>query len=200
MDAIVEVDMSGNVVWEWWFYNHLIQDFDATKSNYVGTGMTISNYPGRLNANITGMPVQSDWLHCNGIDYNQTLDQIAISSVRGEFYIIDHGNTFIAGNPAGQHRAGRQLRGRFPLPVRRPGPLQPGQPASILTNWTESTTGNKQIGGNHHVSWIPAGLAGRGQFADLQQRPESFRAHPAVLCVGDQPLPQCAAPTTRAPM
>ena len=58
MDAIVEVDMSGNIVWEWWFYDHLIQDFDATKSNYVGTGMSISNYPGRLNANITGMPVQ----------------------------------------------------------------------------------------------------------------------------------------------
>ena len=48
MDAVVEVDISGNIVWEWWFFDHVIQDFDASKSNYVGVGKTIADYPARL--------------------------------------------------------------------------------------------------------------------------------------------------------
>ena len=42
LDAIVEVDGQGRVVWEWWFFDHVIQDFDATKANYVGVGKTIA--------------------------------------------------------------------------------------------------------------------------------------------------------------
>ena len=164
MDAIVEVDMAGNIVWEWWFYNHLIQDFDASKSNYVGAVMSISNYPGRLNVNITGMPVQKDWLHCNGIDYNQALDQIAINSVRGEFYVIDHGNTFIAGNPVASIALAAGTNGDFLYRFGDPARYNQGNPPSILTNWTESTTGHKQIGGAHHISWIPSGFPGAGRF------------------------------------
>jgi hypothetical protein len=164
MDALVEVDMSGTVVWEWWFYNHLIQDFDPTKSNYVGVGRSISNYPGRLNANITGMPVQKDWLHCNGIDYNQALDQIAINSVRGEFYVIDHGNTFIAGNPSNSIALAASAAGDFLYRFGDPARYNQGSPPSILTNWTESTTGDKQMGGAHHISWIPSGFPGAGHF------------------------------------
>ena len=165
MDALVEVDMWGNLVWEWWFYNHLIQDFDATKSNYVGVGLSLSNYPGRLNANITGMPVQKDWLHCNGIDYNPTLDQIAVNSVRGEFYLIDHGNTFIAGDPAASIALAASRAGDFLYRFGDPARYNQGSPPSILTNWTQSTTGNKQLGGAHHISWIPTGCPGAGHFA-----------------------------------
>lgn len=96
MDAIVEVDMSGNIVWEWWFFDHAIQDFDATKLNYVGTGKTITDFPGKININMTGKPLKKDWLHCNSIDYNDILGHIVINSVHGEFYIIDHDNTFMA--------------------------------------------------------------------------------------------------------
>ena len=56
-DTIVEVDMSGSVLWEWRFFDHGIQDFDASKSNYVGAGKTIASYPGRLNLNLPGRPV-----------------------------------------------------------------------------------------------------------------------------------------------
>ena len=38
MDAVVEVDMQGNVVWEWWFFDHVVQDVDPAKPNYVGDG------------------------------------------------------------------------------------------------------------------------------------------------------------------
>jgi hypothetical protein len=159
MDAIVEVDMAGNIVWEWWFYDHLVQSFDPSKSNYVSA---VSNYPGRLNANIPGLPVQRDWLHCNSIDYNQSLDQIVINSVRGEFYIIDHGNTFIAGNPSGSIALATGPAGNFLYRFGDPARYDQGSPPSILTDWTVSTTGNKQIGGAHHCSWIPAGLPGAG--------------------------------------
>ncbi len=162
IDAIIEVNLAGTIVWEWCFYDHLIQDFDASKSNYVGAGLTISNYPGRLNANIPGMPIQSDWLHCNGIDYNQTLDQIAISSVRGEFYIIDHGGTFVSNNPAASVTLAASSAGDFLYRFGDPGRYNQGAIPSILTNWTESTTGHKQLGGNHHVSWIPAGYPRAG--------------------------------------
>ncbi|MEI6810393.1 MAG: aryl-sulfate sulfotransferase, partial [bacterium] len=60
MDAIVEVDMTGNIVWEWAFFDHLVQNYDVSKSNYV---TSISNYPGRLDVNLPGRPVQRDWLH-----------------------------------------------------------------------------------------------------------------------------------------
>jgi len=162
MDAIVEVDLSGNIVWEWGFYDHLIQSFDAAKSNYVATGKTIADYPGRLNANIPGMPVQRDWLHCNSIDYNQTLDQIVINSVRGELYVIDHGSTFVAGNPTGSVALAAGPAGDFLYRFGDPARYGQGSPPSVLTNWTESATGNKQIGGAHHVSWIPAGFPHAG--------------------------------------
>lgn len=162
MDAIVEVDMAGNIVWEWCFYDHLIQDFDANKSNYVGSGKTIADYPGRLNANLPGRPVQRDWLHCNSIDYNQELDQIVINSVGGEFYVVDHGNTFLTNNPAGSVVLAAGAAGDFLYRFGDPARYNQGDCPSILTNWTESTTGNKQIGGTHHVSWIPSGLPGAG--------------------------------------
>lgn len=162
MDVIVEVDMSGNIVWEWAFFDHLIQDYDASKSNYVGATKTIADYPGRLNINLPGRPVQRDWLHCNSIDYNQALDQIVINSVGGEFYVIDHGNTFIAGNPSGSTALAATSAGDFLYRFGDAGRYNQGTVPSILTNWTESVTGNKQIGGAHHVSWIPSGLAGAG--------------------------------------
>jgi len=49
MDAVVEVDMQGNVVWEWWFFDHVVQDVDPAKPNYVGDGRTVADHPGRIN-------------------------------------------------------------------------------------------------------------------------------------------------------
>jgi hypothetical protein len=159
MDAIVEVDMAGKIVWEWWFYDHLVQSDYPSKSNYVSN---IADYPGRLTANLPGRPVQRDWLHCNSIDYNQALDQIVINSVGGEFYVIDHGNTFIAGNPTGSIALAAGPAGDFLYRFGDPARYNQGSAPSLLTNWTESFSGNKQIGGAHHVSWIPPGLPGVG--------------------------------------
>jgi hypothetical protein len=164
MDAIVEVDMVGKIVWEWCFFEHLVQDFDSAKPNYVGTGNTIANYPGKLNINLTGHPLKSDWLHCNSLDYNQSVDQIVVNSVQGEFYVIDHGNTFVPDNPSASIALAAGIAGDFLYRFGDPKRYAQGDPPSILEDWTQSTTGNKQLGGAHHISWIENGLQGAGHF------------------------------------
>lgn len=178
IDAIVEVDMSTNIVWEWSFYDHLIQDFDAGKSNYVGAGKTIADYPGRLNANIPGLPVQGDWLHCNSIEYNSNLDQIVINSVRGECYVIDHGKTFVPGNLAASLALATSTNGDFVYRFGDPARYNQGTAPYIYVNgdWTQSTTGTKQMGGSHHASWIPNGFPGAGNLL-IFNNAQNLREH-----------------------
>ena len=164
MDAVVEVDMAGNVVWEWWFFDHVIQDLDSTKANYVGAGKTIADYPGKLNLNLPGHPVRKDWLHCNSMDYNAALGQIVINSVQGEFYVVDHDGTFTAGDPAASISQAATSAGDFLYRFGDPARYEQGDPPSILEDWTSSTTGNKQIGGSHDIQWIKPGLPGAGHF------------------------------------
>jgi hypothetical protein len=162
MDAIVEVDMSGTVVWEWWFFDHGVQDFDSTKLKYAGAGKTVANWPGKIDLNMTGKPLKKDWLHCNSIDYNDSLGQIVINSVHGEFYIIDHDNTFLSGIPTGSIALAATSAGDFLYRFGDPARYEQGDPPSILADWTTSTTGNKQIGGSHDVHWVRPGLQGAG--------------------------------------
>jgi formylglycine-generating enzyme required for sulfatase activity len=164
MDAIVEVDMSGTVVWEWCFFDHLIQDYDATKPNYVGAGKTIADYPNRLDINLAGHNLKSDWLHCNSLDYNQSLDQIVINSVQGEFYVIDHGGTFTAGNPTASIATAATSAGDFLYRFGDPARYDQGTTPAVLEDWTQSTTGTKQLGGAHDIQWISNGLSGAGHF------------------------------------
>ena len=178
VDAIVEVNGAGVVVWEWCFFDHGIQDIDAAKSNYVGSGKSITNYPGRLNLNLPGRPLTNDWLHCTSIDYNTNLDQIAISAEGGEFYVIDHGQTFLAGNPAGSIALAASTNGDFIYRFGDPARYGQGNPPSITMNWTVSTTGNKQIGGVSQAAWIPPGLPGAGDFLVFNNGQDLFETTP----------------------
>ncbi len=162
VDAVVEVDMTGKVVWEWWFFDHVIQDVDATKPNYVGAGKTVADYPGRLNLNLPGKPLRRDWLHCNSIDYNPELDQIVVNSVQGELYVIHHGGTFVAGDPAAGIAKAAGPAGDFLCRFGDPARYGQGAPPSIGANWDSASSGHKQMGGAHDVTWIPAGLPGAG--------------------------------------
>ncbi|HEY5623161.1 MAG TPA: aryl-sulfate sulfotransferase [Gammaproteobacteria bacterium] len=178
VDTVVEVDMHGNVLWEWRFVDHLIQDFDPSKANYVGDGKTIADYPGRLNANLPGRPIRRDWLHLNGMDYNERLDQIAFDTVQGEVYIIDHGGTFVPGDPAASIALaageGGDLLYRFGDPAR----YGQGDPPSISADWTVSTTGHKQIGGVHDIHWIDDGLPGAGNLLMINNGQYLFERTP----------------------
>jgi hypothetical protein len=164
IDTIVEVDMDGNIVWEWRFIDHVVQDVDPTKPNYVGEGKTIADYPGRLNINLPGRPLRADWLHCNSLDHHTELDHVAINAVQGEFYIIDHGNTFIPGDPEGTIALATSPAGDFLYRFGDPARYGQGNPPSILEDSGETTTGHKQIGGSHNIQWIRQGLPGAEYF------------------------------------
>ncbi len=181
MDTIVEVDMDGNIIWEWRFIDHLVQDIDPTKPNYVGKGKTIADYPRRLNVNLPGRPLRRDWLHCNSMDYNEELDQVVINTVQGEFYVIDHGSTFIPGDPEGSIALAAGPTGDFLYRFGDPARYGQGEPPSVLADWTASANGTKQIGGSHNIQWIRPGLPGAGHFLIfnnaqylLERTPQSY--------------------------
>ncbi len=97
LDKIIEIQPVGtndaNVVWEWKFSDHFIQDFDNTKLNFG----IVADHPELLDLNFVDANVPNqdiDYTHANGLDYNAALDQIIIS-VRhlNEIYIIDHSTT-----------------------------------------------------------------------------------------------------------
>ena len=116
------------------FWDHLIQDYDSSKANYG----VVSEHPELLDVNFIDSAGSAsggrDWLHCNGIDYNQELDQIAISCKNtNEIYIIDHsttteeasghtgGNSGMGGDILYRYGNQRVIKGevqktRFPLP------------------------------------------------------------------------------------
>ena len=164
MDAIVEVDMDGNIIWEWWFFDHVVQDIDPTRANYIGEGKTIADYPGRINLNLPGRPVKRDWLHCNSLDYSPELGHIVTNSVQGEFYVIDHDGTFVADDLQASIELAASEAGDFLYRFGDSARYQQGDPPSILEDWTQCTVGHKQIGGSHDVQWIDDGLPGAGHF------------------------------------
>jgi hypothetical protein len=174
MDVIVEVDMSGNIIWEWSFFDHVVQDIDPTKSTYG----VIANSPGKIDLNLPGMPVRKDWLHCNSLDYNQEKDLIVINSVQGEFYVIDHGNTFIANQPANSTALAATIVGDFLYRFGDPARYEQGDPPSVLANWTKTTAGHKQIGGAHNIQWIRPGLPGEGNLLIFNNAENLFELTP----------------------
>ena len=178
VDAIVEVNAAGTIVWEWCFFDHGIQDFSATKSNYVGSGKSVTNYAGRLNLNLPGRPLTNDWLHCVSLDYNTNLDQIVITAEEGEFYVIDHGNTFVTNNPAASIALAASTNGDFLYRFGDPARYGQGSPPSVQPNWTVSSTGNKQIGGAGQTTWIPPGVPGAGHFLVFNNGQDLFESTP----------------------
>ena len=78
-----------NIVWEWHIWDHMCQDTDSSKPNYVAN---ISDNPELIDINmIQSSSGDGDWFHVNGVDYNEDLDQIVFSSrFASEIFIIDH--------------------------------------------------------------------------------------------------------------
>jgi hypothetical protein len=162
MDAVVEVDMQGNVVWEWWFFDHVVQDVDPSKPNHVGAGKTVADHPGRINLNMPGRPLKRDWLHCNSMDYNAESGHIVINSVQGELYVVDHDGTFVAGDPKASLAKAAGPAGDFLYRFGDPARYAQGDPPRVLENWDSATSGHKQMGGAHDVHWIRPSLPGAG--------------------------------------
>ncbi|RCW89962.1 aryl-sulfate sulfotransferase [Winogradskyella arenosi] len=119
-EQLIEVKPIGTnnaeIIWEWNIKDHVIQDFDPTKSNYG----TISANPEKLNINfLNGATPDPNWLHFNSIYYDATLDQIIISSRNlSEVYIIDHSTSILeaASNTGGIYGKGGDFLYRWGNP------------------------------------------------------------------------------------
>ncbi len=146
-DHIVEVEpvgsSGGNIVWEWHVWDHLIQDYDSSKDNYG----VVEDHPELIDINFGH--IHADWNHINSIDYNETFDQIVISSPTfNEIWVIDHSTTT---EEAAGHIGGRSGKG-----------------GDILYRWGNPQAyraGNKddQIFFSQHSSvWIEEGCPGEG--------------------------------------
>ena len=151
LDCLIEIKptgpTTGDIVWEWHLWDHLIQDHDKLKSNYgnvadhpeladfnfgenaVGMmastkqGMDKLRSIGYVGSNTaekqTGM--NPEWSHFNGVAYNPDLDQIMISVLTfSEFWIIDHSTTTAGAQPCGR-----------PLGKRRRSPLSLGESSRL---------------------------------------------------------------------
>jgi hypothetical protein len=140
---------SGDIVWEWHAWDHLVQDFDAAQNNYG----IVADHPELIDLNYFDSTQPSDgeadWLHANGIDYNPDLDQI-ILSVRqvSEFWVIDHSTTTAqaASHAGGEHGKGGDLLYRWG----NPQAYRSGNPA------------DQQLFKQHDAHWIEPGLPGAG--------------------------------------
>ncbi len=138
-DKIIEVQpigpTTGTIVWEWKLWDHLCQDYDATKDNYV---QSISQNPQLININYNN---SLDFIHTNGIDYNAALDQITFSSYAfSEIYVIDHSTTTAeaAGHTGGNSGHGGDILYRW------------GNPAAY------ETSGPTDFNIVHNAHWEPS--------------------------------------------
>jgi hypothetical protein len=159
-DCLVEIKptgkTTGEVVWEWRSWDHLIQDRDKTKPNYG----KVSEHPERFDVNYErsdGDPPRKDqpprknpdWMHVNAVAYNAELDQIALSSPNFcEIWIIDHGTTT---EEARGHTGGRWGKGGDVL-------YRWGNPRAYGTG----SNRDQRLFFQHNIQWIPRGLRGEG--------------------------------------
>jgi Arylsulfotransferase (ASST)/Secretion system C-terminal sorting domain len=151
LEKIIEVHptgaSTGDIVWEWHVYDHLCQNVDNTKANYVSS---IIDHPELLNINYQNTAQTQDWMHMNGIDYDAELDQIVFSShMLNEMYVIDHSTTTAeaAGHTGGNSGKGGDFLYRW------------GNPASY------GGTGSADFNVVHDGHFVPAGCPHAGGIA-----------------------------------
>jgi PKD repeat protein len=148
-DAIVEIEptrpVGGRVVWEWHVWDHLVQDYDAGKTNYGSPAA----HPELIDAAGDGKNLPAFWNHMNSIDYHPAFDQIVVS-VRGnsEAWIIDHSTTTAE---AGSHAGGKRGKG-----------------GDLLYRWGNpicyraGSASDQRYFQQHDVEWVRPGYPGAG--------------------------------------
>jgi hypothetical protein len=177
-DSVVEIKptgkTTGQVVWEWHAWDHLVQELDRTRDRYDDVG----KHPQRIDVNfgestIAAMvarpeelkklqaigyvgstnrkpsPISADWLHLNAVAYNAELDQIMLSVHQfSEIWVIDHSTTTkeAAGETGGKSGKGGGLLYRW------------GNPRA----YRAGTVKDQKLFSQHNAHWIPRGLPGAG--------------------------------------
>jgi hypothetical protein len=161
-DHVIEVQptgpTSGNIVWEWHVWDHLIQDYDSSKANYGVVG----DHPELVDINFGGMAY--DWLHTNSIDYNEKYDQILLSVYSfNEIWVIDHSTTTeeAAGHTSGNSGKGGDILYRW------------GNPQA----YRAGTASDQKFFLQHDATWIEEGYPGSGDilvFNNGKSRPDGL--------------------------
>jgi len=156
-DHIIEVEPAGTnggtIIWEWHAWDHLIQDYDATKDNYG----VVADHPELFDINMSAGvgPQGGDWMHVNGISYNPERDEIVFSShTLDEVYVIDHSTTTAE---AASHAGGNRGKGGDIL-------YRWGKPANY------DAPGAQYFNVVHCAVWIPEGLPGEGHIMVFNNR------------------------------
>ncbi len=118
MDRIIELQPVGsnsaNLVWDWRYMDHVIQEDDSSLNNY---GL-VAQHPELLDINYDNQNT-FDFTHVNAIDYNANLDQILLSPRHlDEIHIIDHSTTLqeAAGHTGGNAGKGGDILWRWGNP------------------------------------------------------------------------------------
>jgi len=151
-DGVLEIkpdygDGSHDLVWQWRFIDHIIQDRDRNAPNYG----VIAEHPERIDAHFpkSYAPTNSVRQHINSIDYNPELDQILLSSfIYDEIWVVDHGTTKkeASGSTGGRSGKGGDLLFRY------------GNPAAYDRGTDDDRVFRKQ----HDANWVDAGFPGAG--------------------------------------
>lgn len=147
-DTVVEVKQtgpeSGEIVWYWSAWDHLIQDHDETKANFGD----VAAHPEKLDINLNPRP-RPDWMHTNSIDYNPELDQIVLSPRSfNELIVIDHSTS---AQEAASSEGGRAGKGGDIL-------YRWGNP----DNYRAGTPADRKLFQQHDPRWVQAGQPGAG--------------------------------------
>jgi len=150
-EQILEIKPIGtndySIEWEWNFNDHLIQDYDDTKNNYG----VIEEHPEKLDINFLNDRIPAEnWLHVNSIQYDETLDQIVISSRNlSELFIIDHSTTTeeASGDTGGTYGKGGDFLYRW------------GNPLA----YRQGNEDNRTLFGQHFPHIIKPGLKDEGK-------------------------------------
>lgn len=152
-DKVVEIKPTGantgDVVWEWKIWDHIVQNVNSSKATYQSS---IVNHPELLNVNYK---ITKDWIHMNGVDYNPILDQISVTSHNiSEIYIIDHSTSTAE---AASHQGGNSGKGGDFL-------YRWGNPAAY------SASGSAILNVCHDAHWIPEGSPNEGRLVAFNNR------------------------------
>lgn len=149
-ESILEIQQTGpttgQVVWEWHVHDHVIQDFNAAKSNFS----VVSDHPELVNINYPAVALPfGDWNHANGIDYDPIHDWIVISArSQDEVWLIDHSTTSAeaVGHVGGVRGRGGDLLWRW------------GNPEA----YGRGTPVDRQLFQQHDARFIPSTFPGAG--------------------------------------
>ena len=137
-EFLIEIDpATDEVVWEWHLWDHLVQDFDATKDNFG----VVEDHPELMDINFTTNNGGRDWMHANAVDFNEELNQVILSTpFLSEMYIIDHSTTTAqaAGHVSGLGSRGGDFLYRW------------GNPQA----YRAGTADDQILFSNHDVHWI----------------------------------------------